>query len=329
MQDENERCAICEGIEGAVCRTYQLSGGRDGLGFSCEACGDFEISRSALVSWFTGEKLSRFQRAALSHAVRTADRSSTRPFLVSSWLDQFVRNARLPSPTAQVTNIIRLIGDHQSSTGEGYFIDDVRDAPLVGAFDRAMFSNLLAELIRREWIVVINGRVSRPNPRGIGVLSGSLFGLTLDGWERYEQEVRGKIAGRYGFIAMKFGDDVLDRFVSSTVKPGVKIAIGYDVVDLRNVARAGVIDNIMREQIRDASFVLVDLTHDNSGAYWEAGYAEGLGKPVIYLCERGKFDQAKTHFDTNHCTTVTWVIGEEEQFVQELVATLRRTLNLF
>ena len=38
--------------------------------------------------------------------------------------------------------------------------------------------------------------------------------------------------------------------------------------------------------IRDAKFVIADLTHDNNGAYWEAGYAEGLGKPVIYICEK-------------------------------------------
>jgi len=35
----------------------------------------------------------------------------------------------------------------------------------------------------------------------------------------------------------------------------------------------------------------------NPGAYWEAGYAEGLGKPVIYTCEEAKFVEA-SHFDT-------------------------------
>lgn len=128
---------------------------------------------------------------------------------------------------------------------------------------------------------------------------------------------------------MKFGDSTLDGLAEFTIKPEVKAAIGYDVIDLRNVARAGVIDNILREQIRDAAFVLVDLTHDNWGAYWEAGYAKGLGKPVIYLCERSKFDQAKTHFDTNHCTTVMWALGDEARFALDLVATIRRSLNLF
>ena len=85
----------------------------------------------------------------------------------------------------------------------------------------------------------------------------------------------------------------------------------------------------MRAQIRDSAFVIVDLTHDNSGAYWEAGYAEGLGKPVIYICERQKFEAAQTHFDTNHCTTVMWSADNPDKFATDLVATLRRSLNLF
>ena len=125
---------------------------------------------------------------------------------------------------------------------------------------------------------------------------------------------------------MKFGDPDLDPFVKNVIKPAVK-EIGYDLVDMRDVARAGVIDNIMRTQIGDSAFVIVDLTHDNSGAYWEAGYAEGLGKPVVYICERTKFEEASTHFDTNHCTTIPWSKDNPEQFKDELIATLRRSLD--
>ena len=84
----------------------------------------------------------------------------------------------------------------------------------------------------------------------------------------------------------------------------------------------------MRIQIKDSAFVIADLTHDNHGAYWEAGYAEGLGKPVIYICEKAKFDKKKSHFDTSHCTTVLWSIDDPEEFKRQLVATLRRSLNL-
>ena len=92
---------------------------------------------------------------------------------------------------------------------------------------------------------------------------------------------------------------------------------------MRDVGRAGVIDNIMRTEIRDSAFVIADLTHDNHGAYWEAGYAEGLGKPVVYICEREEFKTKGSHFDTNHCTTVLWSREDPDRFCQELIATLR------
>ena len=98
---------------------------------------------------------------------------------------------------------------------------------------------------------------------------------------------------------------------------------------MRDAARAGVIDNVMRARIRDAAFVLVDLTHANEGAYWEAGYAEGLGKHVLYLCNRQIFTDKGTHFDTNHCTTVLWDSATPAPFTEELKATLRRSLGLF
>ena len=127
---------------------------------------------------------------------------------------------------------------------------------------------------------------------------------------------------------MQFGDPALDLFVQDIVKPTVKEGIGCDLVDMRDIARAGVIDNIMRTQIRDAAFLIADLTHDNPGAYWEAGYAEGLGKPVIFICEKEKFEAKRTHFDTNHCTTVPWSRDDDDGFRQALIAALRRSLDL-
>ncbi|MES3054563.1 hypothetical protein O6V14_02860 [Sphingomonas faeni] len=328
MQDPDQQCAICRGKDGALCRTFGL-GSRDALGLSCQACGDYEVTRTARITWLDNHRLNIRERAALSHLIRNMNRDSGRPLLDTHWLEHFISEARLPNPANQAINLIRVIGDYQAETGEGYFIDGVCDATLVGSFNQTMFDQLLAELTKKQLVVHSGENVTITNPRGNGVLSGRRTVLTLDGWERYESERRGKENGSYGFIAMKFSDPQLEALVSGHIKPGLKETLNIDIVDLRNVSRAGVIDNILREQIRDASFVLVDLTHDNSGAYWEAGYAEGLGKPVIYLCERTKFDTAKTHFDTNHCTTVIWTVGDEAAFVAELSATIRRSLSLF
>lgn len=77
--------------------------------------------------------------------------------------------------------------------------------------------------------------------------------------------------------------------------------------------------------IRRCKFLLADLTHGNKGAYWESGYAEGLGKHVIYLCKKEIFDKEKTHFDTNHCTTVIWDSNNIDEAVENLKATIRTT----
>ena len=127
---------------------------------------------------------------------------------------------------------------------------------------------------------------------------------------------------------MQFNEPTLDNFVRDVVKPTIQTTLGYDLVDMRDVSRAGIIDNIMRMQIRGAAFVIFDLTHGNKGAYWEAGYAEGLGKPVVYICERDVFEENGTHFDTNHCTTVVWSADDHNAFSDSLIATLRRSLDL-
>ena len=220
-------------------------------------------------------------------------------------------------------NLIRYIGDMVSQSGRP--IPELWATDLQSAIDAS--SEEFAEQLVEELDKM--GVIRMADPMRVQQ-QGPIFryvNLTLKGWEQYEKEKRGEFEGNYGFIAMQFGDTDLDAFVQEVVKPTVKDGIGYDLVDMRDVGRAGVIDNIMRVQIRDAKFVIADLTHDNYGAYWEAGYAEGLGKPVIYICEKEKFETKRTHFDTNHCTTVLWSRDNDEGFKKELIATIRRSLN--
>lgn len=101
---------------------------------------------------------------------------------------------------------------------------------------------------------------------------------------------------------------------------------GFDLITLNDSKRAGLIDDRLRVEIMTSRFLVADLTHDNEGAYWEAGFAEGLGKPVIYTCEKNKFERDKTHFDTNHHLTIIWDIKEPLKAVEDLKATIRATL---
>jgi nucleoside 2-deoxyribosyltransferase len=67
-------------------------------------------------------------------------------------------------------------------------------------------------------------------------------------------------------------------------------------------------------------------SYGNRGAYWEAGFAHGLGKPVFYLCDGGRFRRAGTHFDTNHHFTILWDANNMAKAGQELKTAIRFAL---
>jgi len=225
------------------------------------------------------------------------------------------------SPAIQEINLIRYIGDRVSESGKPIDqIDANSICSIIGAPSEEFLDQLLEDMAK-------SGTIRMADP--MRLYEGTSFrqvNLTLKGWKQYEAESRGQLDGNYGFMAMQFDDAELDSFVDDVVKPAVN-GIGYNLISMKDVSKAGIIDNIMSVQIRDATFVIADLTHDNNGAYWEAGYAEGLGKPVIYICEKDKFEKTRTHFDTNHRTTIKWSKDDHGQFSSELTATLRRSLS--
>lgn len=117
-------CPVCLSANGVQC--FEFATPRDSAGFECQACGRFGISRSALVTYFDSRNgtLSALQRAALLHRLSAAHRGSSGLMITTDWMERFELSARLPIPTEQAMNLVRLIGDRLSETGEGYFIND-------------------------------------------------------------------------------------------------------------------------------------------------------------------------------------------------------------
>jgi hypothetical protein len=150
--------------------------------------------------------------------------------------------------------------------------------------------------------------------------------LTFKGWLRIAELQKNIKESNLAFMAMKYGNEILDRIFNDIIKKAVS-ETGFEIRKLDEEKRAGLIDDKLRVEIRRSKFLISDLTGDNYGAYWEAGYAEGLGMHVIYICEEEKFKEKKPHFDTNHHLTVLWKDDPAslEKFAQELKATIRAT----
>jgi len=126
-------------------------------------------------------------------------------------------------------------------------------------------------------------------------------------------------------MAMPFGIEAVTQMVNNVFRPALT-ETGFTLKRVDDVPKAGLIDDRIRVDIRMSRFLIADLTCDNRGAYWEAGYAEGLGKPVIYTCNKHYFDSQGTHFDTNHHQTVVWDPDDPIRAAEGLKAIIRATL---
>jgi len=121
------------------------------------------------------------------------------------------------------------------------------------------------------------------------------------------------------FVAMWYGgkedtedggktQQEMNRIYEDGIKPAVEDA-GYHVIRVDLVEHNEWIMDQVLGLIRLAPFVVADFTGHRHGVYFEAGFARGLGKPVIQTCEEGDLDKA--HFDTRQLNHVLWTKPED------------------
>jgi hypothetical protein len=235
------------------------------------------------------------------------------PVLLDDELLKRIDEERLPAPREQADNLIRWMGDElrqRRNPTVGLQYDANFLAALIGANDKEGVAYVLRELLKRQWI---------------GPDLNSPIGLTFAGWDRYDELYKAHSEGPIAFMAMGFhNSDVL--WVYENCFSVAAAAAGFELRKLDERQSAGLIDVRLRVEIRKCRFLLCDLTDENRGAYWEAGFAEGLGKPVIYTCEKDFFEKKGTHFDTNHHLTLKWSKDAYEDAIKVLRDTIRETL---
>ncbi len=99
------------------------------------------------------------------------------------------------------------------------------------------------------------------------------------------------------FVAMSFSEDLNDT--RQAIKTAIK-ETGFNpiLIDEIHIDADVTINDALIAEIKKCKFLVADFTEHKHGVYFEAGFALGLKRPVIYLCNQDDF--SKTHFDTNH-----------------------------
>ena len=285
----------------------------------CLRCGSYQITDISK-KYLQFELKSEIKNMLLSHAIRRMQKNAGEdyPFLSHDQILQILKNP-VPRPSEQINNFLLWLGENAPILGQRtHVIPKIIQAEIAAVSEDGVQS-IITYLQTKN---LINGTAVGGS---WAVAPAYELGLTIDGWELYENLKQGSLLSRKAFMAMQYGAKELDEIVAKYFQPAVKAA-GFDLYRLDDVPKAGLIDDRLKVEIRTSRFLIADLTHENRGAYWEAGFAQGLGKPVIYTCEKSKFDEQKTHFDTNHHTTVVWDRNNLEKAAIDIKNTIRETL---
>jgi len=206
--------------------------------FSCSQCGIFGLTKNAEFIAFPALLATPRKRSVLSYAIskRTLPlRPGTNTIVFDAdECERIVKADYLPTPQEQADNLIRWLGDHLSGPGQRLRIAFQEQGPTIGAQSSQGF------------LFIVQGLA------GSGLLqsdqtmdAASHVTLTFDGWSRYEELRRGVPTGRKAFIAMKYGDPVLDALVENHFKPAIADT-GFVLRRLDDEQPAGLIDDRLR-----------------------------------------------------------------------------------
>lgn len=308
-------CMICN----SVSDIERYSDG-DSYIIDCERCGCFRITTDAVTYFERNNKEnwpSRISYWIRQHQIKNKE----------DWVDIDIKLLRglvdkiyLPSPREQANKLLQWIGDQLKRPDDEIKVFLNSLISVIGAYD-SHGVGYIYHYLKDEG--VFNSASLLDTEKGAH-LSAT---LSFKGWDKFYELQRSNKESRFAFMAMQYDNKILQGIYSNIIINAVK-ETGHDIRKLEDIKRAGSIDDKLRVEIRRSKFMIADLTDENRGAYWESGFAEGLGIPVIYICEVDKFKKLQTHFDTNHHLTVLWNNDPEtlSKFADDLKATIRESL---
>ncbi len=229
----------------------------------------------------------------------------------------------IPStPLDQVGLLIDYIAFKQTSLSEPTRLDSSKDYPICFSLSESDFCYIIDSAYKLGYI---KGRGNDDDPimdnGGRLYLKDEFILLTLDGWGNVQELKEQSPYSKQVFVAFHFdGAQAMKRIYDSAIKPAV-IECGLKPYVTLDDEHGNSINDVIIANIRKSRIVIADVTDASQNVYYEAGFAYGLGIPVILTCleDRAKKD---LKFDTSHIKHILWKDGADlkEKLINRIVA---------
>ena len=225
------------------------------------------------------------------------DFSKIEKSLNNDLLEQIILEAIVPkSPKSKLENLLLFLYENQEFEGSIIKLEKYPSWEIV-LFINYMKSqhefHFYLKTLKDYGFVDFMDTTTKDGPSAINIR------MTFSGLEYVIELQEGGQNSKKCFVAMSFSYTEKITAIRKTLKTTIKKQ-GYEpiLIDEMHYDSGQTINDAMLNFIKQSKFLVADFTEHKHGVYFEAGYALGLKKPVIYTCHSEYFKL--THFDTNH-----------------------------
>ena len=176
--------------------------------------------------------------------------------------------------------LLRYLGTQSDTLGERLIL---RRTPIMAWTE----STNLNELFHLENYLSENGLIEGRTMSGADTLTAV---VTFDGHRQISDWIDAATTSQ-AFIAMWFNES-MEAACADGIEPAIRDA-GYNPFRIDRKEYINKIEDEIIAEIRRSRFLVADFTQGGDGArgsvYYEAGFAHGLGLPVIFSCREDNF----------------------------------------
>ncbi|HHP5615840.1 nucleoside 2-deoxyribosyltransferase [Bacillus cereus] len=320
-----EHCPICS----SEIAQPRIVGGFSAMYYNCEKCGNFALDDFAKLS-LKGRKKS--EKRKLSAVLRKrgvrglgkimifhekpSEELSSFPYpiyLLDDLLSEYPENI-----SERLNESLINLGKLTDFPGKQVMISNKSKSLLFAQSDEEIEIKYIIKQLEQDGLIEIQSIDDSLTLSFLPVY----VSVTVKGWNRIaELENISGAESKEAFVAMWFSSQMNSAY-KNAIATAVKEA-GYEPIRIDKVEHNNKIDDEIIAKIRQSKFVIADFTGHRGGVYFEAGYAMGLGKPVIWTCRED--DLTNLHFDTRQYSHIVW--KEETELKELLLNRIRATIN--
>lgn len=289
MSKTQKTCPICKLTNQIVLAERDYG---DKVTYDCNRCGRFNITESAEAVAEHQNKLAELSAWIRERNIRKIDI----PLLDSYFIEELLPSLPKYSPREKQVKLLEAVEQLTDFPGREVVLIPEHELSLAWAENENEFKFYINSLMDR-------GLLEIPN-RGNRGVSSPLYPIviTAEGWEYLEKEQSNLLEKIQVFVAMSFSPE-LKSVYDNAIAPAVT-ATGYRPYRVDADHHLDRIDAKIIAEIKNSRFIVADVTQQKAGVYYEAGFAHGLGIPVIWSVKSE--DLKNVHFDTRQYNHIVW-----------------------